>query len=65
MDLGRLVSRDVIDDEVNIKVFRHAAVDQVQEATELESAVMFGHVGDDMSRSHVEGGIEIGRAPRM
>ena len=24
---------------------------------------MFGHVGDDMSRSHVEGGIEIGRAP--
>ena len=39
MDLGCLVGRDVVDDEMDVEVFGHAAVDEVQEAPELDGTV--------------------------
>ncbi len=38
------------------------AVDEVQEASELDGPVAFGHVGDDLARCHVERRVEVGGA---
>ena len=46
VDLGGLVRRDVVDDEVDVEIVGHAAVDEVQEAAELDGPVALGHVGD-------------------
>ena len=62
MDLGCLVGRGVVDHHMDVEVFGHAAVDQVQETSELEGAVALGHVGDDLARGDVECGVEIGGA---
>ena len=62
VDLWGLVGRDVVDDQVHIEVFGHAAVDEVQELLELDGSVALGHVHDDLPRSHVERGVEVGGA---
>ena len=59
---GVLWVDDVVDDEMDVEIVGHAAVDQVQEPAELLGPVALGHVGDDLTRSHVEGGVEVGGA---
>ncbi len=62
MDLGSLMRRGVADDDVDVEIFGHVSVDEVQEPSELEGAVALGHVGDHLSRGDVEGRVEIGGA---
>ena len=62
LDLGGLVGRDVVDDEMDVEVVGHRAIDQVQEPPELDGPVALGHVGDDVPRGHVERGVEVGGA---
>jgi hypothetical protein len=51
VDLGGLVGRDVVDDEMDVELLRHAAVDEVQEPAELDSAVALdGVIGDQARR---------------
>jgi hypothetical protein len=35
---------------MDVEIVGHAAVDQVQEPSELKGAMAFGHVGDDLAR---------------
>jgi hypothetical protein len=49
MDLGGLVSRDVVDDQMDGELLGNASIDEIQEATELDGAMAFCHVGDDVT----------------
>jgi hypothetical protein len=62
MDLGCLVGRGVVDHHMDVEVVGHTAIDQIQEPSELNGPVAFGHVGDDLARGDVESGVEIGGA---
>ena len=49
VNLGRLVGRDIVDDQVHIDILGNRPVDQVQEPAELGRSVSIGHVGDDLA----------------
>ena len=57
------MGRDVVDHEVDVEILGHGAIDQIQEAAELDGAVLLAHLGNHVTRSDVEGGVEIGGAP--
>jgi hypothetical protein len=61
LDLRRLVSRDIVDDEMDIEILGHAAIDEVRESTELYRPMPLGHVGNDLPSGHVEGKVEVDR----
>ena len=48
LDLWRLVGGNIVDDEMDVKIFGHAAIDQDQEVAELGRPVSFGHVSNDV-----------------
>jgi hypothetical protein len=62
VDLRSLVGGNVVEEEMDVESVGHAAIDEIQEATELDRSVPFGHVGNDVPRCDIEGGVEVGRA---
>ena len=62
LDGRGLVGGVVVHDHVHDQVVRDAAVDEVQESLELLGPMPSGHIGDDLSGGHVEGGVEVGGA---
>lgn len=52
-----LVRRDIVN-ETDIEVVGHRAIDQIQEAAELDGPVLIGHVGDHLTRGDIEAGVE-------
>src|ERR1700693_2696931 len=60
LDLWRRMGRNVVDHEMDVEVRLHAAIDQIQEPPELDGPVALCHVGNDVTRSHIESCVEIG-----
>ena len=54
MNLGGLVRRGVVHDDVDVEVVGHAAVEEVQEPTELDRAVRRGEICDHVARRDVQ-----------
>ena len=55
----------IVDDEVNVQVGRHVALDRVEEAAELPGGGGAGTLADDLSDLHVERGEQRERACRL
>jgi hypothetical protein len=49
---------------VHTKLGRNSVVDAGQKAAELDGAVSFGQIGDDLARGDVQGGVQVGDAWR-
>jgi hypothetical protein len=52
----------VVEHEVHVKIGRHLAVDQVEEGADLLTAVPLAAGANHLSRLHIQGGEQIGRA---
>ena len=61
-DFGMFVSSVVIDDEMDVEVVRHTAVDLTQESEELLMTVSRFTAGDDSPGGHIESREQSGRA---
>ena len=60
LDLGGLVGRDVVDDDVDVEMVGDVAVDQVQELAELDGAMPWGHVSNHVTGGDIERGVQVG-----
>ena len=49
VELGGLVRRGVVNDDVHVELGGHAAVDEIQEPSELDRAVLRGEIRDHVA----------------
>jgi len=61
LDRGRLVRRGVVEHQVDVEMRRHRGVDQVEEATELLSAMPWRRLRDHLPRGDIKRRVQVGR----